>query len=165
MIKIIEDFITEQEHQDILSKIRISRVTIGTQRNRIIRYGSSLPYKSHVKENVIPSHFQFLLDKLVKEGIFPTQPDSLTINEYKEKQSIDWHIDSATSGPSIVVLSLLSPATMGMKNGNVIKDYLLPPRSLIVMTGEEREKWKHCIYPVSSTRLSIVFRQGTNVKK
>lgn len=163
MVKIIDNFITEEEEKEILSHITPSRVSIGTQRNRIVRYGSKVPYQAPVMGK-IPFWLQDYCIRLRTLDYIPELPDSVTINEYHPTQSIDWHIDSPTSGPVIAVLSLLSPATMGLKKDTEMK-YLLKPRSLLLLTGEERWDYKHCIYPVEQNRFSIVFRKGTQTDK
>lgn len=89
--------------------------------------------------------------------------DHVTINEYHKGQSIDWHIDSKTSGEVITVLSLQGDATMGVKDkqGQEVL-FPLPARSLLHMTEEDRWDKQHCIHPVDSHRWSLVFRKGTN---
>lgn len=164
MIKFIENFISQQEEEQLLSLIKPSRVVRGTDRNKILRYGSRLPYAAVMKSLKVPEEYQFLLQRLVDQGIVPELPDHLTINEYRKGQSIDWHVDSPTSGDVIVVLSLLSPAVMGMKRGSEEKKYSLLPRMLTIMTEEHRWEWKHCIHPVQDTRFSMVFRKGTKKK-
>lgn len=96
-------------------------------------------------------------------GIRHTVPDHVTINEYLPGQYIDWHVDSPGSGPIITVLSLESPATMGVRNKDDkdIYEFVLPERSLLHMTEEDRWDKEHCTYPVEKHRWSIVFRKGT----
>lgn len=162
MITIIKQFITPEEEIEIMSHIKVSRVTSGKARNRIIRYGSKLPYVAPVQSKELPQWAEFLVSRLMTKGLLSERPDHMTINEYHPGQSIDWHIDSKTSGPIITVLSLLSDATMGLKHAsNQEVQHPLPARSLLQMTDKERWEDKHCIYPVDSLRFSIVFRKGT----
>lgn len=167
MLTITPDFITPEQEQELLSHIQPSRVVIPRpERNKITRYGSKVPYKTRTADK-IPLWLQDLCFQIAEEwkkvdSVPNNFPDSVTINEYYKGQSIDWHIDSPTSGPIITVLSLLSDANMGLKlNKDQKVQHLLPARSLVQMSGEERWKWKHCIYPVESLRYSIVFRKGT----
>jgi alkylated DNA repair dioxygenase AlkB len=163
MIRIIDNFITPEEEKDILSSIRTTSVTSGKGRNMITRFGSALPYKAPI-QGPIPQRYLYLLKRIVEKKVMDEEPDSITINEYHPGQCIDWHIDSPSSGPVIVVLSLLSEAGMGLKQeGDNEILYILPPRTLVVMTDEHRTEWKHCIYPVHSKRFSMVFRKGTKV--
>ena len=133
----------------------------GKARNKVLRYGSKLPYNAPIQSKDLPQWLEFLVSRLMAKGYLTERPDHITINEYGKGQAIDWHIDSKTSGDVITVLSLLSPATMGLKDESQEVQYLLPERSLVQMTEEDRWKKQHCIYPVESLRFSIVFRKGT----
>lgn len=145
-----------------MSHIKISKVTSGKARNRVIRYGSKLPYVAPMQSRELPQWAEFLVSRLLTKGFVSETPDHITINEYHPGQSIDWHIDSKTSGPVITVLSLLSDATMGLKDINSQEvQHPIPARSLLQMTDKERWEDRHCIYPVESLRFSIVFRKGT----
>lgn len=167
MIKVIPNFITEEEEMELLSHLRPTYVTTGMGRNSIRRYGSTLPYAAPIESSKIPEWLMPVNLKVAEEWL-PFQvpgriPDSITINEYHKNQGIDWHIDSATSGPVITVLSLLSDAEMGLQSPDKKQSkILLPQRSLLLLTDEERWKWKHCIYEVAKPRFSIVFRKGIN---
>lgn len=163
MLKVIENFITEQEEESILLTLRPTRVKRSNERNTVVRYGSALPYKASLKSDVIPEHYLFLCKKIEQLGY--ELPDSLSINEYLKTQSIDWHIDSLTSGPVIIVLSLMSTANMGLRNikTNENQTIILPQRSLLILSEEHRYEWEHCVYPVEDHRFSIVLRKGTYV--
>lgn len=173
MIKVIENFITPKEEQDILKHLKPSRVVTGFGRNRVYRYGSRLPYKAIVKP--IPDWLDDLcmkvgLDWGLNLGFDAPTPDHVTINEYHAGQTIDWHIDSKESGPIITVLSIESDAVMGLKwtpegeKQERSERIILPGRSLLHMTEEDRWNKQHCIYPVPSHRWSLVFRKGTDGK-
>jgi len=163
MLKVIENFINEQEEKDILSTIRPTTVKRGNERNTVVRYGSPLPYKASLKSEVIPSHYLPICERIHLLGY--DLPDSVSINEYLRTQAIDWHIDSLSSGPVIIVLSLLSSAKMGLRNTktNENQTIILPQRSLLILSEEHRYEWEHCVHPVEDHRFSIVFRKGTHV--
>lgn len=160
MIKVIEDYITVEEEMEILSKFPKRAKSPDSSRNFISRYGSSIPYGGSVDSN-IPTYFTSIMERLNNDGIINS--DSVTVNEYKENQNIDWHIDSLQSGPVIVVLSLKGSAIMGLRKGDEYKELTLKPRSLLILSQQERYDWEHCIYPVKEDRYSIVFRKGTHV--
>jgi alkylated DNA repair dioxygenase AlkB len=161
MITITKEFITPQEELDLLSHIKPSRFVRGTARNRVYRYGSKLPYNAPMQGKSIPPWLDFVVNRIMEQGLLPERPDHVTINEYQKGQSIDWHIDSKTSGPIITVLSLKSDAIMGMKDKNQTVQHSVNGRSLLQMTDKERWDMEHCIYPVEDLRYSIVFRKGT----
>lgn len=160
MVQLIDNFITEQEEQEILGLIKMTSVKRGEGRNTITRYGSILPYKAGVTP-IIPTFLEKYAQRIHSQHLTTDVPDSIAINEYLPTQSIDWHIDSRTSGPIIVVLSLMSEAVMGLRYDKARRDIILPPRSLLLLSGEERTIWEHCIYPVKKRRYSIIFRKGT----
>jgi alkylated DNA repair dioxygenase AlkB len=170
MIKIIEDFISPEEQEALLSNLKPSRIKAGFARNKVLRYGSDLPYKPQKKLD-IPAWLKPLCSLINKEWStlgLDQQVDHVTINEYLEGQYIDWHIDSKGSGPIITVLSLDSRAYMGLRIPGSMRPedikplYRLFPRSLLHMTDEERWDMEHCTFPAEAHRWSIVFRKGTN---
>lgn len=160
-LEIKENFITPEEEELILSWIKPGIPKSIRERNSIRRFGSNKPYNSSIVSNLIPQEWNFVLERLVAEGVFTTKPDSLTINEYFTGQAIAPHIDSPMSGPIIAVLSLKSPAEMVFeKPKETSRKFLLEPRSLVAMREKVRYDWKHSILPVMSTRYSIVFRHS-----
>lgn len=168
MIKVIPDFISFQEEATLLSNLKPSKVKAGFARNRIYRYGSTVPYRTGKKLD-IPVWLKPLCSNINKEWErleVDQEVDHVTINEYLPGQYIDWHIDSPGSGPIITVLSLESSATMGLRpEDKTILDgdqtLSLPERSLLHMTDFERWEMEHCTYPSEKHRWSIVFRKGT----
>lgn len=162
MITIIDNFISPSEEQEILKNIKPGPKLDVHGRNRIIRYGSQLPYVSLMKSKELPDWINFVIDRIMEKGLLSERPDHMTINEYLKGQSIDWHIDSVSSGPVITILSLKGKGTMGVKDkkGQEVQ-YLLPARSLLQITEKERWEDKHAIYPVPEMRYSLVFRKGT----
>jgi alkylated DNA repair dioxygenase AlkB len=168
MIAIIPEFITQEEEQVLLINLKPSRVSGGFKRNRILRYGSDKPYKG-VKSSKIPDWLKDICVRVTyqwRENGITDAVDHITINEYMPGQYIDWHVDSPGSGPIITVLSLESPATMGLRpEDKTILDgeqmLSLPERSLLHMTGFDRWQMEHCTYPSDRHRWSIVFRKGT----
>jgi alkylated DNA repair dioxygenase AlkB len=162
MLKITKDFITPEEELQILANIKPISPRKTTARNRILRYGSDLPYKTPMLSKDLPEWIEFLVDRLMDQQFVPEKPDHITINEYHAGQNISYHIDSKSSGEIITVLCLKSDAVMGMKDEKGVEtQHPVPARSLVQLTGDERWKSKHCIFPVPSTRYSIVFRKGT----
>lgn len=160
MIKLVSNYITSEEEALLLSRFRKTPIISTMDRNNIVRYGSPLPYKARVIKQ-IPQYFDFLLERLRTNNIIDS--DSITINEYHPGQSIRWHIDSLSSGPAIIVLSLKGTAIMHLRppNKSDITSYILPPRSLLIMTENHRFQWEHSLAPLEEHRYSIVFRKGT----
>lgn len=90
---------------------------------------------------------------------FSEDPDQVIVNEYKPGQEIGRHIDAPFFGPTIASLSLMSDAQMlmGKYNGKEMP-IMLERRSLLVLSGESRSDWYHCIPKVAEKRISITFR-------
>ena len=163
MVKVLPDYITEDEEQVLLSQFPKRPFNGSRDRNTTTRYGSILPYKTKVYPN-IPDYFATIIERLRMDKII--ESDSVTVNEYHPTQSISWHIDSLSSGPTIIVLSLESEAIMLLRkhtNHDEQQTIILPARSLLMLDGEERYEWEHSIKPLLHHRYSIVFRKGTDV--
>jgi len=74
--------------------------------------------------------------------------DQVTINEYLPGQGIRPHVDTPEAfGSHISSLSLLSPIIMDFRypGSKEKKSIVLPPRSMLVLTGPARYKWSHGI--------------------
>lgn len=158
-LDLILDFITINEEILILSSIYKSNKIRNTKdRNNIQRFGSEIPYKNNIVSKEIPSIFDDISNKLLKENLLEVKPDSITVNEYLKGQEIKPHTDSPASGKVITILSLMSDAKMVFQKS---KDFFVldvPARSLVLMRNEIRNNWNHSISPVDDTRYSIVFR-------
>ncbi|KAJ1344213.1 hypothetical protein BSLG_001353 [Batrachochytrium salamandrivorans] len=114
----------------------------------------------------LPDFSQFLIDRmrLPKYGVFvDTPPNHVLINEYQVGQGIMPHVDSKdTFGPTVTSLSLLSPCVMTFTNKTtgVQSHVLLPRRSLLVLTGDARDKYTHAI-----SKDDTVFAKGELVER
>jgi alkylated DNA repair dioxygenase AlkB len=155
----IPDFITVDEEKMILDSIKKSEAKKKSDRNSIQRFGSTVPYQSHVVSKTIPEYFNFVLDRIVERNIHDSRPESVSVNEYHVGQAIRPHIDSRGSGEKISVISLLGDAIMVFEKGDEVIKVDLPPRCLSQMSGVVRHEWMHSIEPVKASRYSIVFRK------
>lgn len=157
MIEVIENFINEDEEAYIMSNIQTNTPSKGVGRNSYVRYGSHIPYNTKVVSSELPQWSKGLIEKLEKMDI---KCNSVSVNEYHKGQGIGPHIDSKSSGEKITVLSLAGNAVMRLTYNKEEKIINLSPRTLLIMSGDERWKWKHSIDPVKELRFSIVFRYG-----
>ena len=114
-------------------------------------------------------------------GWFADAPEQVIVNEYRPGQGIAAHADAPCFGPAIANLTLLSPCVMALSQGSTQKNILLERRSVLVMTGEARTKWKHSIAAravdkcemhdktkanvVRGRRISVTFRTLTAANK
>lgn len=88
-------------------------------------------------------------------------PDQVTVNIYEPGQGIPPHVDthSAFEEP-IVSLSLLSDVVMEFRdcaNVKAVRNAFLPARSLMVMTGASRFRFKHGSVITSAVNLHRSF--------
>lgn len=152
------DFISADEERKLIEFCRTNITARHAGRNSVKRYGSSAPYPAGYVSNSIPAEFQFILERL------PHAANHVTVNEYRQGQAIAPHIDSASSGPIIQIVSLGSPAAMRFtRKGEPPINLDLPPRSLCILAGPLRHEWQHAILPVEAYRISLVFRLGTRL--
>jgi alkylated DNA repair dioxygenase AlkB len=156
---LVDNFISSEEESFLLNNIIKSEKKKTKSRNSIRRFGSHIPYKSHIISNEIPEYFYFLLERIVSSNLLENKPDSISVNEYFEGQQILPHIDSKSSGSIISILSLKSDAVMSFTK-NKEKEILVdvPAKSMIQLKNEIRYDWNHAIKPVKDLRYSIVFR-------
>lgn len=123
-------------------------------RGHVLRYGwdySGTKWVEDVPRWLVPYEFEEL-------------HNSITINHYLTGQSIPPHIDSLKFDEVIEVLSLGSECLLRFTRGGEAVDVPLPPRSLLVMSGEARYEWEHQVLPCRAERFSIVYRNRVEPK-
>ena len=134
---------------------------------------------------LMPEELQWLIQHMVDENIFPSnqRPQYCIVNEYTDNLGISPHTENFQFGEPVVGLSLLSAcpirfheltkpfdgsvrsgkASRAEKTGRKV-DVDMPGRSLLVMSGESRWKWRHEIVRsakgrgVGWKRVSLTFR-------
>jgi alkylated DNA repair dioxygenase AlkB len=129
----------------------------------------------------LPDWLQQLAIRLFEDGIFQQVPDQVIVNEYLPGQGIAAHVDCEPCfGPVIASLSLGAPVPMvfGNRRTREVVEVDLPPRSLLVLSGEGRYEWTHSILArktdvidgrtrdrvrrVSLTFRTVIFNQPTD---
>lgn len=134
----------------------------------------------------IPSELGFIVDKMIQHELYTsvTRPEFCIVNEYKNDQGISAHVENFRFLSPVCGLTLvqgdwmrfheLSRADDGsVRSGKARQaqrtgrrqDVWMPARSLLVMSGEVREKWQHEIPRTrrgrntpSWRRVSLTFR-------
>ena len=146
----IPNFISEEEHDALLTAID-ELPWLTDLKRRVQHYGYKYDYKAR---NIFPDSYlgelpQWLGDlqeRLFTDEIFIKKPDQAIINEYLPGQGISSHIDCVPCFDDVIAsLSLGSDAIMQLSLGEQKHDVFLEKRSLIVLSGEARYKWKHAI--------------------
>jgi alkylated DNA repair dioxygenase AlkB len=171
-------FVTSQEERDLLGVINNS-IWLTDLKRRVQHYGYKYDYKRRSLDysmfiGEMPDWTKIIIDKIVGQKIMIERPDQLIVNEYLPGQGIADHIDCEPCfEDTIISLSLGSTCIMEFKNKHDKKqkrEFLLEPRSLVVMTGESRYEWTHGIPSREKdkwlgklihrkTRISLTFRK------
>ncbi|KAL1922682.1 uncharacterized protein VTP21DRAFT_10221 [Calcarisporiella thermophila] len=153
------DFVTDAEEMQLITAID-SQEWAGNgsgpnpellRRTQQYGYLFSYRYRKILEEiGPLPDFFSFLLARIKERRIISEEnmPNSLIVNEYLVGQGIMPHIDAPSIfGEFILALSLLTPCVMRFQSveDEECIDILLPPRSLLVMSGKARYKYKHSI--------------------
>lgn len=152
-LRFIEEFISAREHDFLLAAID-REPWLSDLKRRVQHYGYKYNYKSRSIDHdmfigPLPDWSMSLCRRLVADKLISYQPDQIIVNEYLPGQGIANHIDCTPCfNDTIISLSLLSPCVMDLisKHSPQTKiELLLPPRSLVVLSGESRYLWTHGI--------------------
>ncbi|KAF9625996.1 hypothetical protein IFM89_028690 [Coptis chinensis] len=168
---LLRDFITTEQEQELLAQVD-ARPWENLAKRRVQHYGYEFLYQTrnvNTKHHLgqLPSFLSPILENISSfPNITDNLLDQLTVNEYPPGVGLSPHIDthSAFQG-SIFSLSLAGPCVMEFRkysqgswlppssspdkigeNPQVFKKALfLPPRSMLLLSGEARYAWHHYI--------------------
>ncbi|MDV6333139.1 alpha-ketoglutarate-dependent dioxygenase AlkB [Asticcacaulis sp. 201] len=122
-------------------------------------YGSPQEYRPQP----MPNWMRWLAERLHRDAIFAGVPERALINEYHPGQGIGAHKDRDVDRiRSVAIVSLGAPIMMEFTRlGHDARTQYLYPRSLLIMSGEARDKWMHGIVGRKSDRVGglIMVRQ------
>ena len=144
------EFINTEVEAALLAQIDAAPWITDLKR-RVQHYGWRYDYKARSVPpdaylGPLPEWLTPFAHRLADEGLFETPPDQAIINEYLPGQGIAPHIDCEPCfGPVIASLSLGGSCVMVFSREERKAPITLAPRSMVVMTGEARELWKHGI--------------------
>ncbi|XP_078437736.1 RNA-binding (RRM/RBD/RNP motifs) family protein isoform X2 [Wolffia australiana] len=157
-----KDFITPDEETELLAEVD-ARPWRRLAKRRVQHYGHVFMYETRNVDPSLPLGDlpAFLSNLLLRIASFAQLSaeeddeagtarvfDQVTVNEYPPGVGISPHIDthSAFTGP-ILSLSLAGPCVMEFRQHSppARKAIFLPPRSLLVMSGDARYAWHHYI--------------------
>ena len=144
------DFISEDEEAELLKAVHGAEWRTELQR-RVQQYGWCYDYKERrINESVrvpeFPDWARELGRKLVDDGLMKVLPDQLIVNEYVGNQGITPHTDHDKDFTErIATISLLETWVMNFQRGSRGRKHPkhLERRSVAVLTGDARYKWKH----------------------
>lgn len=149
MIEIIENYVDTKFELDVLHLLP-NKNNKTHHRNQILRYGSKVPYAPFLVSEEIPELFLNIKD---------IEFDSVTINEYRKGQEVNWHIDHVLGGPKIYIISLVSDGILKFRKGSERQEFLLPRLSLTILSDEIRYEWEHYL-KAETNRVSVVLRNS-----
>ncbi len=151
-LRIIDDFLTQEYHDELISKIDKANWSNELSR-RVQHYGYKYDYKarsinSSMKVGGLPDWVNPLIEKMLQEELIDTRPDQMIINEYQPGQGISNHVDCEPCfGDKIISVSLGSTAIMNFKNKRTkeLHSLVLNPKGILLLSGESRYEWMHGI--------------------
>ena len=148
------DFINEEHEQRLIDWIDRQKWSSDLSR-RVQHYGWRYDYKarkmdSSMQLGPLPKVLAVLAQRLIHQQLVLEMPDQVIVNEYKAGQGISPHIDATNSfADGVAMISLLeswemafhAPGSKGGKRSKVPR--LLERRSVAILHGDARWKWKH----------------------
>ncbi|XP_011311375.1 alkylated DNA repair protein alkB homolog 8 [Fopius arisanus] len=161
-LRVIEDFITPEQETLLLEKVDWSEEDSSSElkHRKVKHFGFEFRYDTNRVDpddpiSPIPEEFTFLQKLFGNHHCGQFIYDQLTINRYLPGQGIPPHIDThSVFEDPILSLSLGSACVMDFRKKEKKIGILLPPRSLLVMSGESRYTWSHGICPRHSDIVS-----------
>ena len=153
------DFLVASEEDGLLAHIDDSEWLTDLSR-RVMHFGYKYDYTSRRLDETarigpLPEWLAQLSNTVhevasteAKQLLDPDQPfEQAIINEYLPGQGIAPHIDRDCFGPLVATVSLGSAVTMDFCCDSTGDEYQqrLAPRSLVLLHGDARSKWRHGI--------------------
>ncbi|CAD6190365.1 unnamed protein product [Caenorhabditis auriculariae] len=151
-LAVLDNYISKDEEKTLTDFI-FSHPKVKMLKHRaVLHFGHEFDYDTNSafrETEPIPEIINDLVKKLKYDGYISAWPDQITANIYEPGHGIPSHYDthSAFEDP-VVSLSMLSDVVMEFKDGANsarIAPVLLPRRSLCLIQGESRYRWKHGI--------------------
>ncbi|XP_050416863.1 alkylated DNA repair protein alkB homolog 8 isoform X2 [Patella vulgata] len=153
---LLKDFISEEKEDQLLKYIEWQEGTDQDFKLRKVKhYGYEFDYAVNIVDpnkplaQGIPDICHDFLHKAKDMSVIKYIPDQLTISQYPPGQGMLSHVDTVGDfEDGIMLLSLGSQVLMEFHHpkGEHLS-LVLPPRSLLVMTGESTYRWSHGITP------------------
>ncbi|MCZ7579750.1 MAG: alpha-ketoglutarate-dependent dioxygenase AlkB [Fimbriimonadaceae bacterium] len=151
-IQLLPDYISAEEECELVSQVD-GGIWSNDLSRRVQHYGYRYDYRKRVVDpsmrlGSLPYWLQLLALRLHEDGIFAQTPDQVIVNEYMPGQGIAAHVDCEPCFGSVIAsLSLCAPVPMvfGSRRTHEVAEVDLPPRSLLVLSGEGRYEWTHAI--------------------
>ena len=166
-LRYTDHFVTVSEELALLQQVDAAPWSSVLKR-RTQQYGCEYQY-SHTglrSAPPIPAWCDFLMDRIMEQGLMSRRPDQMIVNEYKPGEGIAPHVDDPRLfADGIVSVSLGSRCAIQFSRGTERVELLLQCLSAVAMHGPARYEWTHAIPRRKSDagharerRVSLTFR-------
>uniref|UniRef100_A0A3P8SNB9 AlkB homolog 4, lysine demthylase n=1 Tax=Amphiprion percula TaxID=161767 RepID=A0A3P8SNB9_AMPPE len=164
-----EDFISEKEEKELINTMDQDQWNQSQSGRRKQDFGPKVNFKKrkvHVSTfSGLPASSQKLVLRMQREptlaGFQPVEQCNLDYHP-ERGSAIDPHLDDSWLwGERLVTVNMLSNTTLTMSLEDVHVAVRLPRRSLVVIHGEARHRWKHAIHreDVHQRRVCSTYRE------
>ena len=162
------DFLAASDEDELLARIDSFEWLTDLSRH-VMHFGYKYDYTSRrlddsARIGPLPEWLAQLANKVreaaseeARQLLDPQQPfEQAIINEYQPGQGIAPHIDRDCFGPVVATVSLCSAVNMDFCCDSTGDEYVqcLAPRSLVLLHGDARSKWRHGIAKRQSDTLN-----------
>lgn len=168
-VHLLHDFVSKNEEEELLTEVD-SRPWHHLAKRRVQHYGYAFCYDTRNVDTSkylgeLPCFVSPIIERISLFSCYATQVDQLTVNEYPVGVGLSPHIDTHSAFDDFILsLSLAGPCIMEFRKypaaswisksesscdddafGCVRKAIYLPPRSMLLLSGEARYAWHHYI--------------------
>jgi alkylated DNA repair protein alkB family protein 8 len=172
-LRVVADYLDAAEERALAEEID-ARPWSTDWRRRVQVYGLEYGDGRAAPGTPLPPRIAALGARIHADGLIERAPENAVVNEYPPGVGIGPHRDYGAFGPTVVGVSLLAWCVMDLvapEHGTRVA-LELAPRSLYLLGGEARSRWKHGIAARKSDviggfrvrrerRLSITFRTAS----
>ena len=145
-LRYVRDYLTDAEHDRLLSVVDTQRWLTSVDHGvQIYGYNYVHAKRAVVRTVDLPEWATGLAVRLCDDGLLPRVPNQLVANDYSPGSGIFAHIDQSVFGDVVASASLGSTCVMRFTHceSGRTEEWLLEPRSVLVLSEDARWAWKH----------------------
>ena len=162
------DYLAPEAHDAVLATVdgQDWQPSMGGRRVQVYGYSYHHTKGGIYRVGDLPAWASELTAALIRDGLMPSMPDQMIVNEYPPGTGITAHIDFDAFDDTIVSISLGSSCMMDLAHGlsSPPESVFLEPRSALVLAGHARQTWTHAIPARESDLwLGVERRRGRRV--
>jgi len=160
-LTLVKNYVSAQFETEIISYLDDQDWNETIKARRTQMYGYDYGFQSHSikKAPKVEGPLLDVMNRLNRD--YEAHLIQVIVNEYGPRGSIGAHIDDLKFGDHVFGISLGSPGELRFtKDGDAFTVHI-PPRSLYIMEGDLRYKWKHAVHP----NKTLTLPDGTKMKK